>query len=849
MAPLAVDPAALEDAGAAVVSAGEGLESVVSGLVAALSGGAGMAGDDPAGAAFGRSYDAAAAELVKAMATARNALCGLGDGVRVSAHNYSVAEALSDVAGRSHALPMPVLSHGFTTGLPPSAVGASRGAPAGWGWVAPYVGMIWPTGDSAKLRAAAQAWTGAGTKFALTEVLGTGRPMEMVRSQQIPEGAAVEAAFSDAYTSTTGIVHQCESMAAQLTSYAAAIDAVHAAILDLLSRICDPMTGIKEVWEVLTGEDEDEIRRIANDIRTVVDHFSAEVAALGAQIAGVMAGAGRVITTMSSHAQRQWDQFLHGSDVGRNVDTAGQYFKGIGLEAGGTLKGLWEISQPRALIDPLGFHHSMTDMVKGALPLAGLGGEHAPSVEESWKQLGKSLSHWDEFQSNPAEALGKSVFDLGTFALPGGPLSKLGKAGHSAADALKGLKKPPSFEPPSGRPPVELPEPGPKPPEPGPKPPPPKPLDPGNPTQAPAAKPTPSPTSGPLPHGPVESKPPMGGKPSAGESLRPTAAVPGSGSKPLAPLTAEQTSAPHPQPANSVPAQLVATAPHSAQTPQLASMVGGGASAEAAPAFGGGSHAADPGGHQSGRSYPPSGGPHPPGDGGGTRPHHPDEGKGSPPSHPPADGSPTEDLGEGDQSGHTKPSDLPPWRQAQLGLAESPEQLVSDLVRRGCPPDIAESALHSPYTGMTAQQILDKFWNSAEGTWRWPEHNGFADGQWETARSIPEDVWLDRIGEVSDGRGDFMGAVGDSYPKRSLAPGTSGDYHVFQGTGQPIPDNWEVRYGNVSEAFGQPGGGSQWVVVDDEGEFVFILRLIDDGYLRKIQENPSEMDRTQGDRY
>src|ERR1700758_4509547 len=112
MAPLAVDPAALDSAGAEVVTAGEGLGSVISALTAALSGCSGMAGDDPAGAALGRSYDGSAAKLVEAMVATRNGLCCLGDGVRMSAHNYSLAEAQSDVSGRGSPLPPPT-----TTGL------------------------------------------------------------------------------------------------------------------------------------------------------------------------------------------------------------------------------------------------------------------------------------------------------------------------------------------------------------------------------------------------------------------------------------------------------------------------------------------------------------------------------------------------------------------------------------------------------------------------------------------------------------------------------------------------------------------------------------------------------------
>ncbi|WP_279615378.1 TNT domain-containing protein [Mycobacterium malmoense] len=232
------------------------------------------------------------------------------------------------------------------------------------------------------------------------------------------------------------------------------------------------------------------------------------------------------------------------------------------------------------------------------------------------------------------------------------------------------------------------------------------------------------------------------------------------------------------------------------------------------------------GGHPQGSPHPPDEKtpPRPPGEGDG--PHGAD-------SHGPHDGAPSDDAPDGHLP-HTTPSDLPAWRQAQLTLAESPEKLVQNLIEHGCPRDLAESAAHSPYSGMTAQDILDNFWNHAEGTWKWPLENGFADGKWETSRSIPEDVWLDRIGEVSDKRGDFMGAVGDSYPERSLAPGSSGDYNRFQGTGKELPEGWEVRFGKVAEAFGQPGGGIQWVVYDTgEKLTVLIDTLLERGYLRR----------------
>ncbi|WP_444850864.1 WXG100-like domain-containing protein, partial [Mycobacterium sp. Marseille-P9652] len=472
MSPLACDPAALDNAGAQVVTAGEGLGSVISTLTATLSGCGGMAGDDPVGAALGHSYDGAAAKLVDAMVATRNGLCSIGDGVRMSAHNYSLADAMSNVGGGGGPLPAPSVTGPLSAGSPPSAVGSGGGAPAGWGWVAPYVGMIWPTADSGKLRAAATAWGAAGTQFALAEVLGTGGPINVVRGQRIPEGPAIDRAFTDAFTSTTSLTQQCQKIAAKLGEYAAKVDKVHAAILDLLARICDPLTGLKEVWEFLTDEDEDEIKKIADDIRTVVDNFGAEVAALRAEIAATLADAVKVATDMGRHAAREWDQFLHGTEVGRALNQVGQYAKGVWSEAGGFVEGIWDISAPRAMLDPLGYGRDLANEVKGALPLVGLGGEHAPGIEESWKQLGKSVVHWDEWKTNPAEAAGKSVFDIGTLALPGGPLTKLGKVGRGAADALRGLKPPelpklPRIEPPK---PPEAPPPATEPPR-GPKPP------------------------------------------------------------------------------------------------------------------------------------------------------------------------------------------------------------------------------------------------------------------------------------------------------------------------------------------------------------------------------------------
>ncbi|WP_245850223.1 TNT domain-containing protein [Mycobacterium angelicum] len=764
-----------------------------------------MAGDDPVGAALGRSYDLSASKLVEAMVTTRNGVCGLGDGVRVSAHNYSLAEALSDVSGRGAPLPAPPLTTGLSAGQAPSSVGTTIGPPPGWGWVAPYIGMIWPTGNSGRLRAAAAAWTAAGTEFALAELEVTAAPIQVIRGQQMPEGPAIEAAVSDAFASTTAVVQQCQSVAAHLTNYADRVDAVHAAVLDLLARICDPMTGFKELWDVLTGEDEDEIRRIANDILTVIDHFAAEAAALRAQIAAVVPVAAMAASRVFGYAVKGWGLAFTG---------LGQRLEGIGEEAFGVVKGLAEISQPRALLDPVGYLKSLGQVESGLLPLIGAGGEHGPGVSEAWKQLGKGVAHWDEWKTDPFKALGKTELDLATLLLPGGPVSKLADRSRRIAESLR---KPPSEllpEPKVGAPrtpPAERP---------------PESKVPKSEAPAPAGKPEPAPAVAPPPHSPAESKPPVAAKAPSAASPKPAVAPPESAPHPSQPAAGQSVPAAIDEPAAPIPTSTpppAAGPPLSARASAAPSVPVDGHPVESALAR---PAEAGPAEHHPLETAAPSESTaHPPGDTDPATSESPPDGDGST-AEPPAD----------DPSGpHTTPADLPPYRLAQLELAQSPQQLVDDLLKRGCPRDIAETALNSPYKGMTQQEMLDSHWDHAKGTWKWPLENGFANGEWDVADAISTELKLDRIGEVSGQRGDFMGSVGDTYPQRALAPGTTGDYHVFQGTGRQLPNDWELRYGKVGVAFDQPGGGTQWVAVNIKtGQNILIDTLIEHGYLRRL---------------
>ncbi|OSC32369.1 NAD(+)--arginine ADP-ribosyltransferase [Mycobacterium vulneris] len=738
MAPLACDPTALDRAGGTLLATGVSLGSVISALTTALAGSAGMAGDDPIGAALGRAYDGAAANLIEAMTSTRNGLCSIGDGVRMSAHNYALAEAMSDLAGRAESLPTPPVTGPLTVGAaPPSAVGEGSGAPAGWGWVAPYIGMIWPTGDSAKLRAAAAAWTTAGVNFMTTEIAAGGGSMAAISAQQIPEAVAINKALADATGATTGVARQCQTIAAQLNAYATKIDKVHAAILDLLSRICDPLTGIKEVWDLLTDEDEDEIKRIADDIKTVVDNFAQEAETLGGQITATMSEAATAAKDMAHWADKEWDHFLHGTPVGKALNQVGQTFKGVGVEGWDFLKGLYEISQFHAVLDPKGYGETMSGMVTGAGTLVGLGPDGGPGVADSWKALGKDGTHWDEWGKNPAEALGKSIFDVATLALPGGPLSKLGKVGHGAADALKGLKKPPEFpKPPSVKPPVEAPPAAPKPPESGQ----PAPAPAGKP--GPSGKPAPGPADGPLPHSPTESKPPPVEKPPAAEPPKPAAAPAEPGGRAPVPAPPGDTPLPHSKPPEPVPAHAPASpveppAPHA----------GGGIPSEAPPSLGEVPHGGEPPAHPG--DAPHGGGPYPPGDGNGH--HPPSDGDGVPPSDPVPKETPRE----------APPGDTPPAGQDGHQPGESLDQAI-------------------PY-----DDILQGERHTISGHGSYDPENGFftvPSGSSITTFAEHGSTITDSLGNLIETGGDTSGVYSETFRTGELIP----DYTIYPPDGLDI---------------------------------------------------------------
>lgn len=74
------------------------------------------------------------------------------------------------------------------------------------------------------------------------------------------------------------------------------------------------------------------------------------------------------------------------------------------------------------MIDPDKLLADYTTLVNGTAPLVGLGGHDAAAVRDARTDLGKQTVHWDLWKTNPAEAMGHSLFDVTTLFAPGAAL-------------------------------------------------------------------------------------------------------------------------------------------------------------------------------------------------------------------------------------------------------------------------------------------------------------------------------------------------------------------------------------------------------------------------------------------
>lgn len=433
MPPLAVDPAALSGAGAAVISAGDGVAAATGALT---SGFGANTGQDAAGEAFGLAYQDTAKSVLKAAATGINACRITGFKVEAGASNYSRAEAASTLGGGGAVLPTPTPPGNFDAPGAPWTLGPGIAEPALWALVEAFVGDMWPNGNPAQIHAAAACWRTFGAALdGVKDVLHG--PSSVIAAQQVPEGGLIQQVFSKLGDDMAKIGDECDKLAKGLDDFANEVQHAQDAIRDLLHRLDTPSGLWHEAVELFKGHGLDEIKKIANDIKAVLHNMKREADAkeqLFQQAMGLLDGCA---VGLEAYARKELTHFL-GDDVG---SVASGYFDAYVDISEGTLKGAADMADDLSQLNPMRFAYDPKGAMQtweGVGKLAEMAANPAAipamiaSDPKGMLDMVKGLVDYKDWSSDrPLVGLGHNLFDIGSVVLPG--VGEVG-AGTKAAE-------------------------------------------------------------------------------------------------------------------------------------------------------------------------------------------------------------------------------------------------------------------------------------------------------------------------------------------------------------------------------------------------------------------------------
>ncbi len=448
MPPIAVDPEALSGAGAAAISAGDGVAAAVGPLTAGFGA---NTGQDSAGEAFGLAYQDAGKSLLHAVATGINACRNAGYKVELGAFNYSRAEAGSTLGGGAATLPKPTEPGKFDAPGAPWTLGPGVPPPALWMVVQAFVGDLWPNGNPGKMHAAAGCWRAFGAALHGVKGLLSG-PISVVSAQQIPEGGAIHNTFSKLGDDMAKLGDQCDKLAKSLDDFADKVLQTQDAIRDLLHRLGSASGLWHEVTQVLTGHGLDEVKKIANDIKQILQYLGRQAEAQAQLFREAVQEGDALVRALQIEVRAELVSFF-GEDVGNPLATAFDIWTNVGE---GVLKDV--VAQPielvqsldpmRFLSDPQGALATWEGTLKGLgeMALSGMpGGDSVvDALDPSFRNnMSRQLLHLDDWRTDrPGLGAGENLGDLLMLFLPGagevGAGGKVAEVGGEAAEAADG---------------------------------------------------------------------------------------------------------------------------------------------------------------------------------------------------------------------------------------------------------------------------------------------------------------------------------------------------------------------------------------------------------------------------
>lgn len=781
MAPIDVDPVALAAGGTALVRDGDALAAALTAFSGSLTGF--NAGQDTAGVVFGQSYLTNATAVIKAAGAALAACRQVGFGIQASAANYSAAEATATVGAPAPSVPPPMQPCAAPVSVTiPSPFGEGIAAPMLWSLVEFFVGDFWPNGDPGAIRAAAGAWKTLGETLGR---IGAQIPMvtPSVSAQLIPEQSKITSAIGDIASSVTKLAGMCSTIATSLEGFADEVQQAQDAIRDLLKRL-SPSGLLDTIGDLFSGHSPlDDIKAVARDIMAVLRNFGreaeAKVDALTMAVAELDGMADAVENWVSKHFPA----------MAPLINGAIDFEVGVWKNIIGLVESVAALNPERFLYNPQGALQTWKGTAEGLALLTNpaLLGAKIAADPHGALEMGKGLIDWDDVKSgHPMRAVGYTTATVASFFVPGGAAAKPAALGAQAGvRAAEGAA-------------VE--------------------ARAGSALTRDAAA-----AAGRLPAADIATQTAkITEKLDNLPQIRPAEpAPPGVGqSRPGAALSEQphstNTGLPSAEPRAHPPA--AATEAHPAGVPATEARPG---PVEAPP------------GHPTGST--PATGEHPTGAGAVDHTGNP-----IPHEHPTGE-APVGMDGSVEQS-VPQPGSTPTVEGHDYGFSpqnafehvQNPADEIARLNDGGVPTRVTDG--YDPLAGRTIEEFEREFTvpgKDGNPRWDWQTqapNDGFAGPPAITDR-FPDSYQLDRLGSE---KGGFLADDGAPLSTRGMPPGVASDYHQYVGTGQPIPDGlpWEIRYGPAKDAFGQPGGANQWVVIaTNTGLPVPVNKLVDAGLI------------------
>lgn len=421
-----VDPEVLLRAGQRMSSIGTALDALSGALGAAL--GSGIAsGWDPAGAHFGLTYGDDAQKFADALAWAANAFKSTGRCLEATGYNYKNADAASTIGGGG---PMgsvgaePSETKGVDAPTGPS--GAIVPPPAKWSLIQPLLSMLpgiglfansamtWPSGNPSLMHLTAAQWRNFATGLSAFDddmaALKTA-----LSQQQIPEGGRIQENLGEIGEQLSGMSALASTIATNTDDFANGVQKAQDAIRRLLDRISldglwDTVTGI------LTGEGDDILRQVANDVGTVLENFQNEVKGVVGLLADLTKALGEALD-----AFQKWVRpaliAAFGDELGNTLADGVTVYTDfqLGLVNGliGTVSGLVSLAD--------------ADTWKGMADMALSVAEDPTKLPGVLENMGKQFIAYDQWSGDhPGRAAGEAAFNIGSLFVPGGALTKTG---------------------------------------------------------------------------------------------------------------------------------------------------------------------------------------------------------------------------------------------------------------------------------------------------------------------------------------------------------------------------------------------------------------------------------------